>query len=112
MTYEWIFIAIGAVCLAVIIYLFAIKNRKSNNDVTVAIDGVIGQRCVVVEKIDSSAGCGQVRINGQGWSARAVSDDTVYEVGQVLKVVAIEGVKLNPKKPNDYKTGKAYSGRD
>lgn len=62
------------------------------------IDAIIGERCVVQEKIDNFAGCGLVKIKGQLWSARGVSENDVFEPGQVLSVVAIEGVKLICKK--------------
>ena len=57
-------------------------------------DSVVGMRCVVVERIDGEAGCGQVMVNGQSWSARAVDESATYEEGETLKVVAVEGVKL------------------
>ena len=60
----------------------------------VSIESVIGEKCVVTEKIDNFAGCGQVKVNGQGWSARGAYDDDTFEVGETLMVVAIEGVKL------------------
>lgn len=60
----------------------------------VGIESVIGERCVVTERIDSFAGCGEVKVNGQIWSARGVSDEDAYDEGTVLRVVAIEGVKL------------------
>jgi len=44
-----------------------------------------------------NAGSGQVRVNGQEWAARLVDDD-VAQVGQTLKIVAIEGPKLICKK--------------
>ena len=62
------------------------------------IDAIIGERCVVTEKIDNYAGCGQARVKGQIWSARGVYEDDVFEVGEVLNIVAIEGVKLICKK--------------
>ena len=62
------------------------------------IDAIIGERCIVTEKIDNYAGCGQVKIKGQIWSARGVMDEDVFEVGDVLHVVAIEGVKVICKK--------------
>ena len=62
------------------------------------IDAIIGERCVVTEKIDNYAGCGLVKIKGQVWSARGVGEDDVYEEGSVLHVVAIEGVKVICKK--------------
>ena len=68
------------------------KNTKTN------IDAIIGERCVVTEKIDNFAGCGQARVGAQIWSARGASEDDVFEVGEILNVVAIEGVKLICKK--------------
>ena len=62
------------------------------------IDAIIGEKCVVTEKIDNFAGVGQVKIKGQIWSARGVEEDDVFEPGEILSIVAIEGVKLICKK--------------
>lgn len=58
------------------------------------IDAIIGEKCIVTEKIDNFAGCGQARVKGQIWSARGVGENDVFEEGEILRVVAIEGVKL------------------
>ena len=71
---------------------------RNNDDKNVSIESVIGEKCVVTERIDNFAGCGQVKVNGQGWSARGAYDDDCFEVGETLMVVAIEGVKLICKK--------------
>ena len=63
------------------------KNQPS-------IDAIIGEKCVVTEKIDNYAGCGEVKVAGQIWAARGAFDDDVFEAGTVLHIVAIEGVKL------------------
>ena len=68
------------------------KNTKTN------IEAIIGERCIVTEKIDNFAGCGQARVGAQIWSARGAAEDDVFEVGEVLNIVAIEGVKLICKK--------------
>ena len=68
------------------------KNTKTN------LDAIIGEKCVVTEKIDNYAGCGQAKVKGQIWSARSVDENDVFESGEVLVVVAIEGVKLICKK--------------
>ena len=73
-------------------YLPSAKDTKTN------IDAIIGEKCVVTEKIDNFAGCGQAKVNGQIWSARSVDENDVFEPGEVLSVVAIEGVKLICKK--------------
>ena len=76
----------------VIVKRLCSQNTKTN------IDAVIGERCIVTEKIDNFAGCGQVKIKGQIWSARGVNEDDVFEEGTALHVVAIEGVKVICKK--------------
>lgn len=70
----------------------AAKIQKTN------IDAIIGERCIVTERIDNYAGSGLVKIKGQIWSARGVGENDVYEIGSVLHVVAIEGVKVICKK--------------
>ena len=76
--------------------LFAKINKS--NDTKTNIDAIIGERCIVIEKIDNFAGCGQVKIKGQIWSARGVGEDDIFEVGDILHIVAIEGVKVICKK--------------
>ena len=41
---------------------------------------------------------GLVKVNGQVWSARSVNENGSFEIGEILVVVAIEGVKLICKK--------------
>ena len=62
------------------------------------VEAIIGERCVVTEKIDNYVGCGQVKIKGQIWSARGVEEDAIFEEGETLHVVAVEGVKVICKK--------------
>ena len=76
---------------------FLSKYRISENHKT-NIDAIIGEKCIVTEKVNTFAGCGQAKVHGQVWSCRGVSDDDVFEEGEILKIVAIEGVKLIVKK--------------
>lgn len=71
-----------------------IKNKRNNQDSEPTLDSIVGKKCVVVERIDNFAGCGQVRVGSQSWSARGTYDDDVFEVGENLDIVAVEGVKL------------------
>ena len=74
--------------------LLTIFSKINNQEREFNPDSIIGKRCVVLERVDNFAGCGQVRVNGQSWSARGTRDDDVFEVGDTLSIVAIEGVKL------------------
>ena len=78
--------------------LFLPAIARSMPDRRTNIVALIGEKCVVTEKIDNFAGCGQAKINGQIWSARGVNANDVFEAGETLTVVAIEGVKLICKK--------------
>ncbi len=79
-------------------FVFTKFNKHDEENSKTNIDAIIGQRCVVTEKIDNLAGCGQVKVKGQIWSARSVDEDGEFNVGDVLHIVAIEGVKLICKK--------------
>lgn len=73
-------------------------SPASSKDSKTNIEAIIGEKCVVTEKIDNYSSCGQARVKGQIWSARSVNDDEIFEIGETLRVVAIEGVKLICKK--------------
>lgn len=62
------------------------------------VEAIIGEKCIVTEKVDNYAGCGQVKIKGQIWSARSVDENETFNEGDILHVVAIEGVKVICKK--------------
>lgn len=84
--------------LSILFILFArpLFNRRKSQATN--IDAIIGERAVVVEKIENIAGAGQVKVRGQYWSARTVDDDCTYEAGDVVTVIAVEGVRLICKK--------------
>ena len=48
-----------------------------------------GTKALVLQRVDANGG--RVRIGGEEWSARAFMDDGVYEPGQRVDVVKIEG---------------------
>ena len=74
--------------------ILTIFNKKSGQEKEFNPDNIVGKKCVVTETVDNLAGCGQVRVNGQSWSARAAYDDECFEIGETLNIVAIEGVRL------------------
>ncbi len=64
------------------------KERVKTN-----VESMIGKQAIVISEIDNLQGIGQVTVGGQEWSARSV-DDTHIEVGAVVEVTAVAGVKL------------------
>lgn len=64
------------------------KNQKTN------IDAVIGEKCVVTEKIDNIHNLGKVQFHGMDWTARSINENENYDTGDIVVVRAVEGVKL------------------
>lgn len=89
----WQFVSFIA-SFIVIVLLFTLFLPSGVSEKAFTIDSLIGQRCVVEEEINNNAGRGQVRVNDTSWSARSISDEEIYKVGETLKIVAVEGVKL------------------
>lgn len=52
---------------------------------------LVGRRAVVLERIANHEGVGQVRVDGEIWSARAFDDDRVIEPGTKVEIVDIRG---------------------
>lgn len=96
--WVWILVASVAAVALLLATFFIIRKKRSLPKHANTVDNIIGEKCVVIEKIDNFAGCGEARVNGLVWSARAAFEDDVYEVGEVLVIVAVEGVKLICKK--------------
>ncbi|NLK38798.1 MAG: NfeD family protein [Clostridiales bacterium] len=67
---------------------------KKRPIVATNVDAIIGKQALVIEKIDNINGQGLVKINSQIWTARSADPDRIYPEGELVKVVALEGVKL------------------
>ncbi|MBQ9747727.1 MAG: NfeD family protein [Clostridia bacterium] len=97
---EWIQIVVFI--LSAIIFLIFCKPIAKNflgvKRVATNADAVIGEKAVVTEDINNIEARGQVKVKGQVWSARSFDENVTFATGDVLTVIAIEGVKLICKK--------------
>ena len=50
---------------------------------------LVGAKAVVLQRVDANGG--RVKIGGEEWSARAYTDDAVFEPGQRVEVAEIQG---------------------
>jgi len=91
-------VAVLVICAGILLIRKFFALKRTAGFAKTNIDSVIGEKCVVTEKIDNFAGCGQVKVKGQVWSARGLYDEDEFELGQTLRIVAIEGVKVICKK--------------
>ena len=64
------------------------KVQKTNTD------ALIGQTALVTQDIDNLNAKGQVKVEGQIWTARSISDDVQLHEGQKVMIESISGVKV------------------
>ncbi|MCI6859033.1 MAG: NfeD family protein [Eubacterium sp.] len=64
------------------------KRERTN------VDSLIGQTGVVTQEIDNLGARGQVRVRGQIWTARSISDERKFSEGEKVVVEKISGVKV------------------
>ncbi|WP_407555876.1 NfeD family protein [Streptomyces sp. Pv4-95] len=85
------FLVFAAVSVALIVVVRPIANRHRGQSPGLAsgVDALRGKSATVLERVDS--GGGRIKLAGEVWSARALDTDQVYEPGQQVDVVEIEG---------------------
>lgn len=69
-------------------------NKFVNKEKTIATNAysIIGRTGIVTKEINDLKGTGQVKIGGETWSAKTLSEETIPENTEI-EVVKIDGVK-------------------
>lgn len=86
-----VFIIVSIICITATRPL--VKKLHSKNIQSTNADRCIGQKAVVIEEIDNMNAKGQVKVNGNVWTARSESNE-IIPVDTVVKTVRIDGVKM------------------
>ena len=86
-----VFLAVSF-CLLLFTRRIFVEKLKTGSEVTNA-DALIGQTGMVTAEIRPLS-MGQVRIKGQVWSAVCKDEDATIVADSLVKIIAIEGVKL------------------
>lgn len=88
-TAQFLVFAVVSVALIAVVRPLANRQRRQSPQLASGIDALKGKSATVLERVD--AGGGRIKLAGEIWSARALDDDQVYEPGQKVDVVEIEG---------------------
>lgn len=84
-----------AVSLVLMVFTRPVAVKYFNKDrVRTNVESLVGRQAIVISEIDNLQGIGQVTVGGQEWSARSEDDRLHIDVGAVVNVVAVSGVKL------------------
>ena len=73
------------------------KFIKTPKEVKTNAYSIIGKKGIVISKINNIEGCGQIKIDGEVWSAKSSDDEDLAENTEV-EIVEIDGVKAVVKK--------------
>lgn len=58
------------------------------------VESLVGRQAIVISEIDNLQGIGQVTVGGQEWSARSADEGRLLAPGTIVRIMAINGVKL------------------
>ncbi len=83
---------IVSICLLVFTRKIFVEKLKTGSQKT-NVDALIGERAIVEAAIPAY-GVGQVKVGSQVWSAVCEKPDMEIEAGKLVKIHAIEGVKV------------------
>lgn len=72
------------------------KERQKTN-----AESLIGQKAIVIERIDTIRGTGRAEVNGMEWSAKTDEAEEMIEPGTVVIIEGIQGVKLIVRKSEE-----------
>lgn len=78
-----------SVALLVFVRPIAYRNRQRPEQRS-GVDALKGRQAVVLERVDGGSG-GRIKLAGEIWSARALEHDRVFDPGQQVDVVEIDG---------------------
>lgn len=87
---ETIVFAVVSVALVAVVRTVALRNRRQPTEQRTGIDALRGRQAVVLERVDGGAD-GRIKLAGEVWSARALDPGQVFEAGDKVDVVEIDG---------------------
>jgi membrane protein implicated in regulation of membrane protease activity len=65
------------------------RRRQSGPGLRTGAAALVGSQALVTTRVDEHRG--QIRLEGQIWSARALDPDKIFEPGEAVHVAAIDG---------------------
>lgn len=68
------------------------KLEKTDNPLVTNAFSIIGKKALVIKEINPNQGVGQIKIDGQVWTAKSTNEEIISEGTEVL-ILSIDGVK-------------------
>ena len=86
--------------LSVVLLFFTKKfaDKVNSNPIPTNVYSVIGKKANVIVEINGEKSTGQVKVDGDVWSAKTEEFNAIIPVGSVVEILKVDGVKLVVKK--------------
>lgn len=79
-------------CLLIFATKPLVKKFTEKDNIKTNVYSLVGKKAIVVEDIEWTSGTGQIKFDGQVWSART-EEQLNIEKGTEVEIIKIEGVK-------------------
>ncbi len=86
---QFVVFSVVSVALVAVVRSYANRQRARRPEIKSGIEALKGRQAVVLERVDGSGG--RIKLAGEIWSARSLDGQRVYDVGQQVDVVEIDG---------------------
>ncbi|TDC19858.1 NfeD family protein [Streptomyces sp. 8K308] len=86
---QVIVFAVVSTALIIVVQPIARRSRMGPPVLSTGVDALMGRTAIVLERVDGRSG--RIKLAGEEWSARSLSDDDTYEPGSQVSVVEIDG---------------------
>ena len=96
------FLVVEAITVGLTTIWFAVRYMNKGVPKT-NVNSLIGERAVVIQKINNLEQTGQVRINDIEWMARTSSDEVTIPEHAIVTIEDVQGVKLIVKEETEGK---------
>lgn len=83
-----VFLAVS-VALVGVVRGVALRHRDTRPELRTGVDALKGRQALVLERVDSRTG--RIKLGGEIWSARSYDATQVFEAGEEVDVVEIQG---------------------
>lgn len=82
--------------LSIILLLFTKKfaDKVSSKSIPTNVYSIIGKKANVIVEINGEKSTGQVKVDGDIWSAKTEEFNAIVPVGTVVEIIRIDGVKV------------------
>lgn len=86
---QVIVFVVVSVALIGVVRPIAARHRRSPPESRTGVEALRGRQALVLERVDGRDG--RIKLGGEVWSARALDADQIFDPGQQVDVVEIDG---------------------